>query len=350
MSGGLLQLVAYGAQDTYLTGNPQITFFKVVYRRHTNFSLEPIQQTFEGITEFGGTVTLNINKNGDLLTKMHLVIELKELTSTKEWGYVRRLGFSMIESVKIDIGPTKMDIHYGDWLNINHELTRKNSHDIGFSHIIGDVPELKKLSTFHPKYKIYVPLQFWFNRNNGLALPLIALQHHDVRITIKLRNAIDCINYKEAITVLPEINDIYLLTDYVYLDSEERKKFAQSNHEYLIEQVQFTGSEIVSVINSKYTLNFNHPSKYLIWVLHLGRYISKTQFLVWAFDDNWKNASELFIQLGNDFAKIYRSPNSEINKLFIAQMAVFNAHTALKQIANEQRGEKYNAIHYKNAR
>jgi len=297
MSGGLLQLIAYGAQDTYLTGQPQITFFKVVYRRHTNFSMEPIQQNFNGIRDFGGTITLNINKNADLITKMHLVIDLKDIISNNEWGYVDKLGFSIIETVKLEIGPNKMDIHYGNWLNIYNELTRNNSHDNGFSHMIGDIYELKQLTKNHPKYKLYIPLQFWFNRNNGLALPLIALQHHEVKITIKLRDALDCINYKNTITNLPQINDIYLLTDYIFLDSEERKKFAQSKHEYLIEQVQFSGSETVTLLNSNYILNFNHPCKYLIWTLHLGRYIDRSQYIVYAFDNNWNYAKDLFAKL-----------------------------------------------------
>ena len=182
MGGGLMQLVAYGAQDVYLTGQPQITFFKVVYRRHTNFSVEPIQQTFQGAAEFGRTVTCNINRNGDLITNMYLVATVKS-GARSGWGYVSRLGHAMIESCKIEVGGSKIDEQYGDWLNVWYELTRESNHDRGYAQMIGDVDTLKSIGhTNAPEYTMYVPLQFWFNRNNGLALPLIALQYHDVRL------------------------------------------------------------------------------------------------------------------------------------------------------------------------
>ena len=248
MGGGLMQLVAYGAQDVYLSGNPQITFFKVVYRRHTNFAVEPIPQTWNGASDFGRTVTCNINRNGDLITNMYVVVHLAKVPSTSSgtaWGYVNRLGHAMIENIKIEIGGSIIDEHYGDWLNIWYELTHKAGQTRGYAKMIGDTPELTDITSL-PKneYFLYIPLIFWFNRNNGLALPLIALQYHDVRITLKFRSQADCINYSGSDApefTNPLIKDSYLLIDYVYLDSEERKRFAQATHEYLIEQLQFTG-------------------------------------------------------------------------------------------------------------
>ena len=166
--------------------------------------------------------------------------------------------------------------------------------------MIGDVPELTAVST-DPKnaYQMYIPLQFWFNRNNGLALPLIALQYHDVRVTLKFRDASACVNY--AGTAAPTLNnlmaDSYLLIDYVYLDSEERKRFAQASHEYLIEQLQFPGSESLTASSSKYRLNFNHPCKYLIWAPHLERYMSRSQWIAYAFDGNWNAARDRFAKV-----------------------------------------------------
>ena len=175
MGGGLMQLVAYGAQDVYLSGNPQITFFKVVYRRHTNFSVEPIQQTWNGAADFGRTVTCNINRNGDLITNMYVAVKLNSAVKANAWGYVRRLGHAMVESCKIEIGGSKIDEHYGDWLNIWYELTHKIGQERGYAKMIGDVPELSNIDTTALRaYQMYIPLQFWFNRNDGLALPLIA--------------------------------------------------------------------------------------------------------------------------------------------------------------------------------
>ena len=300
MGGGLMQLVAYGAQDVYLTGNPQITFFKVVYRRHTNFSVEPIQQVFNGAADFGRTVTCNLNRNGDLITNMYSVVNLKSastsVTTEQKWGYARRLGYALIQETKVEIGGSKIDEQYGDWLNVWQELTIKAGQVRGHAKMIGDVPELNKFELTHNAYTLYVPLAYWFNRHNGLALPLIALQYHDVRVTIQYRAASECVNYEGyAGAALPAnlgMDDSYLLIDYVYLDSEERKRFAQASHEYLIEQLQFNGSEALTAQTSKFRLNFNHPSKFLIWVPHLGKYAKSEAFLSYADDGDWETAKE----------------------------------------------------------
>lgn len=292
-----MQLVAYGAQDVYLTGSPQITFFKVVYRRHTNFSVEPIPQTFNGASDFGRTVTCTINRNGDLITNMYANIILASQSNiSSDFGYVRRLGHAIVQHYKIEIGGSKIDEQYGDWLNIWYELTHKIGQERGYNKMIGDVPQLTDINSVNkPTYQLYVPLQFWFNRNNGLALPLIALQYHDVRITIDFRQASQCVN-KIYGAADPQIrmNDAQLIIDYVYLDSEERKRFAQASHEYLIEQLQFTGPESLSGINMKYRLNFNHPSKYLIWASHLSKYASQNTYLAYSAGGEWEKAREKF--------------------------------------------------------
>jgi len=296
-----MQLVAYGAQDVYLTGNPQITFFKVVYRRHTNFSVEPIQQVFNGAANFGRTVTCNLNRNGDLITNMYAVVQLAaHENGTVEWGYVRRLGYALIEETKIEIGGSKIDEQYGDWLNIWYELSHKAGQVRGHAAMIGDDDAHKMLSkAARPASTLYVPLAFWFNRHNGLALPLIALQYHDVRVSIKYRVASDCVNYKgPSANVMVDMADSYLLIDYVFLDSEERKRFAQASHEYLIEQLQFTGAEsLTNNTNNKYRLNFNHPSKYLVWAAHLEAHDNASQWVAYADDGDWEAARDTFAKL-----------------------------------------------------
>jgi hypothetical protein len=292
MGGGLMQLVAYGAQDVYLTGNPQITFFKVVYRRHTNFAVEPIQQVFNGAPDFGRTVSCNLNRNGDLITNMYSVVVLNDLSDGEgNWAYVRRLGYALIQETKVEIGGSKIDEQYGDWLNIWHELSHKVGQERGHAKLVGD-SNLTNLVDGHAGETLYVPLTYWFNRFNGLALPLIALQYHDVRITIQYRKASECVNHTVGRSVpAVSMDDSYLLIDYVYLDSEERKRFAQASHEYLIEQLQFTGSETVAN-NNKYRLNFNHPSKYLIWVVQSDRFSKANSFLAWAPNGDWETARE----------------------------------------------------------
>ena len=323
MGGGLMQLVAYGAQDVYLTGNPQITFFKVVYRRHTNFSVEPIPQIFNGSSDYGKTVTCNLNRNGDLITNIYVVIKLG-ISEGPVHGYVRRLGFALIKETKIEIGGSKIDEQYGDWLNIWYELSHKNGQEKGIQKMIGDVSELTKFDNRHPAYTLHVPLQFWFNKYTGLALPLIALQYHDVRITIQYRKANECVNIQNAIykPTIFYIDDSYLLIDYVYLDSEERKRFAQSSHEYLIEQLQFTGSEALTTVNNKYKLNFNHPSKYLIWTCQLDKYVSGKKFLSYPSDGNWNNGRDNFAKYAwlssrSDYSLLLDSVESDVTELSI---------------------------------
>ena len=236
MGGGLLQLVAYGAQDVYLTGNPQITFFKVVYRRHTNFSIESIQQTFNGSAEQGKRVTCQISRNGDLVHKLYVVF-------TK--GSFEGDSRDLIEKVEIEIGGQLIDRQYGHWMKIWNELTLPAGKKVGYE-------KMTKSAT----NKLYLPLEFWFCRNVGLALPLIALQYHEVKINIEF-----------APLTGNSFTDAELWADYIFLDTDERRRFAQLSHEYLIEQVQFTGSESVGNGDSSKSikLSFNHPVKELIW-------------------------------------------------------------------------------------
>jgi len=285
MGGGLMQLVAYGAQDIYLTGNPQITFFKVVYRRHTNFAVESIEQTFNGTADFGKRVTATISRNGDLIQQMYLEVVLPVLSAdamTTEadvmvWTY--GVGNALVKQAEIEIGGQLIDRQYGDWMNIWSELTTPAGKRSGYDNMVGNTTntlianaQIGGIETNASK-RLYVPFQFWFNRNPGLALPLIALQYHEVKLNLELRALSELyqINVTTG-TITPNTNrslvSCKLYVDYVYLDTDERRRFAQVSHEYLIEQVQFTGAETVaaSSTNKNVTLNFNHPVKELVWV------------------------------------------------------------------------------------
>ena len=388
MGGGLLQLVAYGAQDVYLTGNPQITFFKVVYRRHTNFALESIQQTFNGTVGYGSRVTSTIARNGDLISRAYLVIKS---TAKNLCPY---FGLRVIKHAEVEIGGQKMDKHYADWMYIWNELSLPVSKKEGYFKMVGgagstgdygvktgttfvlkqgdvnvtqlenanentkgvivkaksnssngfgleleikvsntgvlsvtvdkkganyknvdttftinvkdlftkkdknenitintDGPAISDELAFtliHSDFEVldgadkkelntlYVPLEFWFCRNIGLALPLIALQYHEVKFKIEFAEkdeiALMWNNGGTALsggvletTAKDKIGNLVcnIYVDYIFLDTDERRKFAQLSHEYLIEQLQFTGEE---QFNQQIRLNFNHPVKELVWV------------------------------------------------------------------------------------
>lgn len=273
MGGGLLQLVAYGAQDVYLTGNPQITFFKVVYRRHTNFSMESIQQTLNGTAGFGKRVTCQISRNGDLIHRVWLKLSLPSSTDTGVW--CENIGLRCLKYVELEIGGQRIDKHYPEWMYIWNDLALPEGKQTGYKMLVNgaDVDlsgnnALVPRKKFTSKSDVYVPLEFWFCRNVGLALPLIALQYHEVKINIEFLDKTSCIASGNPSTS-PSPSDLAadLWVDYIFLDTDERRRFAQLSHEYLIEQLQFTGDEKLSKNgSSRVKLNFNHPCKELVWV------------------------------------------------------------------------------------
>jgi hypothetical protein len=332
MGGGLMQLVAYGAQDIYLTGNPQITFFKVVYRRHTNFSMESIRQIFTGSSNFGKKVTATISRNGDLIHRLYLeheaefVHSITRFNTSHALGNVERYGDSLIKECELEIGGQKIDKHYSLWNRVYSDLTEPNPSGYfgasqgpgntivsgngslyqllsgngyglntahyqaganefsgttsggtatinGFEYTDGNAGQIPKIVV----NKIFIPLNFWFCRNPGLALPLIALQYHEVKIKLlfeeignlirdQYTGGLEFPNPRNASADNIASKDFTLWADYIYLDTDERRRFAQVSHEYLIEQVQRIESSVTSS-NVSVNLNFNHPVKELMWVM-----------------------------------------------------------------------------------
>jgi hypothetical protein len=328
MGGGLMQLVAYGAQDVYLTGNPQITFWKVTYRRYTNFAIESIEQTFNGQADFGRRVQCVISRNGDLAYRTYLQVTLPEInqsmgntsynsSSTNHGVYARWLDFpgeQLVAQVEVEIGGQRIDRQYGDWMHIWNQLTMTAEQQRGYFKMIGNTTQLTFITdpSFSavdgpcdstaprqvcaprnalPETTLYVPLQFWFCSNPGLALPLIALQYHEVKINLDIRPIDECLwavttlscntgngtasstrlttgtSVPASIAYNQSLIAASLYVDYVFLDTDERRRMAQNPHEYLITQLQFTGDESVGSSSNKIKLNFNHPVKELIWVV-----------------------------------------------------------------------------------
>ena len=362
MGGGLMQLVAYGAQDVYLTGNPQITFWKVTYRRYTNFAIESIEQTFNGQADFGRRVQCTISRNGDLAYRTYLQVTLPEINQLMGIAsfavgvgsgvYARWLdypGEQLIAQVEVEIGGQRIDRQYGDWMHIWNQLTMTAEQQRGYWQMVGNTTQLTFITdpsfaevdgpcdSFAPRQvcaprnalpetTLYIPLLFWFCSNPGLALPLIALQYHEVKVNLDIR-PIDEVLW--AVTTLSCNTDAYannstgtlsaggpggpsnpavagyqknqfapgrpvpaaiaynqslvaasLYVDYVFLDTDERRRFAQNPHEYLISQLQFTGDESVGSSSNKIKLNFNHPVKELIWVVQPDQNVDYCSSLV----------------------------------------------------------------------
>jgi Major capsid protein N-terminus/Large eukaryotic DNA virus major capsid protein len=380
MGGGMIQLAAYGEENMFITDEPQITFFKVAYRRHTNFTKEQIPQNFATVPNFGKIVNCIIAKNADLIGSIQLVVTLPKInissTSRTTFAWVKRIGFALIKSVSVIINGYQIDKHYGDWLNLWAELTGaiNGPHQRGYEKMIGDVDELTEFSHTKSEYTLFIPLQFWFCRNSGMALPLVSLQYSDVKINVEFEVDTNCyiltpthyivckddivsflkyeyieqnidgdiragifIDYDivtkrlyyykittNKLTSIPvsadfdtsnttlvsslessdfglkyqiigkttnfavfaqlnsfsttaataKINNLkfvncFLLVDYYFLDVEERFRFAQSRHDYLIDQLYYTPAIEVDDTNRDIQLVTDNPSKLMVWTAQM---------------------------------------------------------------------------------
>ncbi len=365
MAGGLIQLVTRGPQDIFFISDPQITFFKTVYRRHTNFSTEIIPQKFTHKPDFGKRIVCTLARSGDLIGKMYLVMVLPNIPTFKDndgnidkiskFAWVRKIGFALIRCIEIEIGDELIDRQYGDWLNIWYELTVKRKRNI--DKMLGDVKELTEFTNGKKSYKLMIPLQFWFNRFPGLSLPVVNLKNSHIKINVELNDFENCsiisptnyigitndfvcfqpfeyIKQDEALgrfvhfdiikkrlyylrlsnepfkssnkkCIIPPIKGytskfeaipdkgcgekiyrkplnskkinlkkVFLLAEYIYLDTEERIKFYNTNHEYLIEQLQFNGEKTIDSTTFSFDPSFNNLCKELFWVGQLDSNIN----------------------------------------------------------------------------
>jgi hypothetical protein len=300
MGGGLLQLVAYGAQDAYISGNPQITFWKGLFKRHTNFAMEPFRVNFSGQVQWGTKQTALIGRHADLIYSTYVEVVLPRdvsingVSTPYQWNNgVNTLGYNLIRYVEIDIGGQVIDRLYSEFMVIWAQLTgtidtrQKLQAMVAGPCLSGGPTQLRYGSSCAPDGRpqhlnvLYIPLPFFFTRNPGAALPLIALQYHEVKINV-IWNEAQFIagNFTNSTTAegapgiqyLPQAIQAAIYVDYIYLDTEERRRMAQASHEYLIEQTQFNEDKGIRGTNSRIDLTFNHPVKELIWVVQPSYY------------------------------------------------------------------------------
>jgi Large eukaryotic DNA virus major capsid protein/Major capsid protein N-terminus len=303
-----MQLVAYGAQDVYLTGNPKVTFFQAVYKRHTNFAMENIQQTVNGSAASGGRVSVTVARNGDLIGEMYVQLQANSCNTFSGLSTTFAAGSQdgcwlaerAIADIELSIGGQRIDKHYQRWWRLYSELflddakkanyAKMTSNPTGEAYVAGG-------NNGATSGEVFLPLIFFFNRNAGLYLPLIALQYHEVRLDFDLS--------QEYTTCFKGFN---VWGNYVYLDTEERRRFAQKGHEYLIEQVQHTGTDTILTSTSGVTgtsagaqirLSYNHPVKELIWCVTNGNSAGKT---LWDFCSNAASSSGVYLTMNSNVA------------------------------------------------
>lgn len=322
-AGALIQIVtSKGSPDLYLTLNPQMSFFRTIYKRHTSYAIETVQIEFDSVPNFGKQVKAKLAKYGDLISKIYLRIKLdgingqnrksfekeyddvnnehtdcycencikKQQKNKLNYGWVNCLGHIILNSMFIEIGGQQIDKQYGEWLEIWSELTIPLSKKQAYYEMIGKVDQHAfTIDTFTNNMDLYVPLQFWFCKDYSLALPIIALDYHEVNIGINFRNFNDCwISAKNVPDPeCPKFN-AYLLVDYIFIDIDEREYFMSSTHTYIIEQLQVNENIMVSSKNNVINFYLNYPVKELIWVLqrsdinltkdwyNFGQYLDRT--------------------------------------------------------------------------
>jgi hypothetical protein len=309
-SGSLLQLVATGRQDIYLSGNPQTTFFKQVYRRYTNFAIETQRIPFDTAADFGKLITTSIPRSGDLLSQLFLEVKLPEMTPegpklttgvgvatepetnyaeiVESVSWVNGIGYAMIDYISVWIGQQEVDRQYGEFMYLWTQLSTPGSKKVGVDYMTG-TQEVYNDTTQTGPLKLYIPLQFWFCKNVGLALPLVALQATPIKLYIRLKNGNDLVFGNKLENAIlsgtpppnpltprpPVLSDMTLWGDFIYLDVEERRRFVSSKHEYLIEQTQQQKRYSIpeKATNISVPLTFNHPMKEMIWVVNQDRMI-----------------------------------------------------------------------------
>ena len=214
MSGGLFQLAVCGIEDLILTHNPDVTYFKCVYKRYTNFIRESINQTFIGNVDFGRRVSVVISRHGHLMNNVFVKVILPTIeydtTNTYIYSWVPNIGFKIIKNVEIEIGGQIIDKHYSDWLYIWSELTCPKEKKEGLNNMIGNVPINydfnKHYMTNIDSYTCYIPLYFWFCKSSNLALPIIALKNHEVKINIEFEELKNCLLQCNISTLTTGVN------------------------------------------------------------------------------------------------------------------------------------------------
>ena len=368
MTGTILQLVATGIEDVFLTNDPQITYFKIVYKRHTNFAREEINQYFLVQPDFNTQVSINIAQQGDLMGKTILEINLPAIEKCDDpnvtYAWCRYIGYTIIDNIEIEINGRQICRHYGEWMMLWNQMFNDMANYNGFRRMIGEVPELTMFTSTKSTYKLFIPLQFWFCRSSSLALPLVSLLYSDIKINLSLKSwenclitcpthyiicqddlaafikyeyieqivdgitsvgifsSYDSINKKLLYTlitpnnflqipqnngsinqnkyriygkisnayILPiiqnsntliinpatykynklkslKLGDVHLIINYIFLDDDERLKFAQRKHDYIIEQLYYTYANNITGSNDTIRLNIDNPCKYIIWML-----------------------------------------------------------------------------------
>jgi hypothetical protein len=332
MAGGLIQLLAWGSQNIKLNGNPSITFFKKVRKSHSNFSMESIRVNLNRTEANVYDTTIfraKLGRHGDLVQQVYFVFELPDINRNDVgFRWVEHLGEAIINNYYITVGGSMIDRQYGEFLHLYNTLTLDGGKRAMYDRLIGNLPELidpdgvqvyPSSTIAVPSRKIYIPLNFWFNKDSSLSLPMVCLQYSDTEIVIELRplsqvyktygRAPNALNPRETLDTLinnynstwvksRQLIDIkaYLEVNYYFVDTLEREQIAYNSHEYLVEQtVRIERFGLTQ--NYIFDMILQNPVKEFIWVLKrndLARTNDWFDFLDYTAKHIMKNAKFIF--------------------------------------------------------
>lgn len=330
MPGGLVQVIARGNQDAYLTSKPQVTNWKAVYRRHTIFATESVEQVFNGNVDFGKKAVCTIQKLGDLVSKMYLRIKLPALGNGQCW--CPRVGFALLKYLELRVGGTPCEKQDGSvWYNTRYELEKDLNMCDAMAEMIGDTEALTVPGLGGtPVHTLWVPLNFYCCRVDGLAVPLVATQYHDTQVEIEFNSLDKLVCGPNAHNASASMVNCSLFADYVYLGNVERKKFAESSHEYLIEQVQTNNGESVNSSSQKFRIDFNHPCKALHAVVQQTKFTSGKRFLAWNPKDWTKTKTDATKRAALAYGTLDTATGMYVGHASITDVSLRAAITAAK--------------------
>lgn len=281
MTGGMLQLAFNGAQDVYLTANPEITLFKIVYKKYTLFSIENKDIKIEGKDKFDNILNCRILKYGDLINKFYLKMTITGVSDKSyKWAFIENLGYHIIDFYELSIGNLIVDKHYSDWLSIWHKLNNNFFKNESLNKMIGNLNNFTNLSKDDKKIDIIVPIILYFNKNVDLSFPIFSIEE-EIEMKFKFKSQYLCVNKENGLNNLNlEITNLELSVNYIYLDNNERNNFINKSHEYLIDQIQHNNPDLIDyqILNHSIDLDYKNPCKSLFFVPKITKYYEGNTF------------------------------------------------------------------------
>lgn len=259
----LAQMNAYGVQDTFLTDDPVISFWKNKTKPYTNFAKESQHCVWNNSVGFGQRSTAILPRTGELVSSMWLEIDLPDLSaytptpntaSNIKWA--NAIALVMISSIQLDVGSVRLDRYPGYYANLWSELTEAAEKVEAFNRMVGkfhDYDNTTSTNSSSAARTYYVPLLFFPCMTSSLAIPRAALDTQEIRVNLELRNYLDCVRSSMApvqslvdATGNPlQVSDVRLYVDFVYLSAPEKNRFTSNQHDILFTSIQDSGQYAV---------------------------------------------------------------------------------------------------------